>query len=81
MKTAFKLLLLSASFLSADAFAKSEWKPAKGQPGRGDAPSVIATFVVSPDGTIYITERLSHLHLFWKSHDGGVTWLTLQPVE
>jgi hypothetical protein len=81
MKTAFKLLLLSASFLSANAFAKSEWIPVKIQPGRGESPSTLSNFVVTSEGTIYVTESFPAYHLIWKSIDGGVNWFTLQPSK
>lgn len=84
MKTAFKLLLLSASFLSADAFAKSEWKANPGQPGVGNNKTSISHLAVSADGmTIYVTERFPYDNFdrLWKSNDAGVTWFTLEPVK
>ena len=82
MKTAFKLLLLSASFLSASAFAKSEWKPVKTQPGRSDTPhTTLSNFVVTAEGTIYVTESFASYHLIWKSNDGGANWFVLQPIQ
>jgi hypothetical protein len=85
MKTAFKLLLLSACFLSVNAFAKGVWKeqPRRIPTGGEDKP-VITHLAVSSDGlTIFLTERLHlngtpYLEQLWKSTDGGVTWFVLE---
>ena len=84
MKTALKLLLLSASFLSADALANSQWVADSGQPGVGNNKTSISHLAISADGlTIYVTERFPYdsFDKFWKSNDGGVTWFTLKPVK
>ena len=85
MKTALKLLLLlSASFLSADALAKSQWVADSGQPGVGNNKTSISHLAISADGlTIYVTERFPYdsFDKFWKSNDGGVNWFTLKPVK
>lgn len=82
MKTALKLLLVSISFLSVAAFGKSEWVENPGQPGVGRGAGNISHFVVAPDGTIYVTERLSYdgSDCFWKSPDGGKTWFMLRLI-
>jgi hypothetical protein len=77
MKTAFKLLLISASFLSANALADSTWIKSPGQPGM-EPPYQISTLAISPDGNIiFITERKPSAHLIWRSMDAGKTWYFL----
>jgi hypothetical protein len=77
MKTAFKLLLLSASFLSANLFAVSTWVKSPGQPGM-EPPYQISNLAISPDGQIiFITERKPSTHLIWRSMDAGKTWYYL----
>lgn len=79
MKTAFKLLLLSACLMSANLFAESVWQKTDGQPGKDDRATLAMT--MSPDGQIImIAERYHSGTLFWRSTDGGKTWsyLTLK---
>ena len=87
MKTALKLLLLSASFLSADAFAKCQWVRSEGCPGNFSG-STIGPIATSADGqTLYTTETLGGRNLtgisslLWKSLDGGESWWTLIIVK
>jgi hypothetical protein len=87
MKTAFKLLLLSASFLSADAIAKCQWVKSEGYPGDNPG-STISPVATSADGQIlYTTETYPDIkstritNFLWKSFDGGVSWWTLKIVK
>ena len=87
MKSAFRLLLLSASFISADAFAKCQWVKSEGYPGDNPG-STISPIATSADGKIlYITEtypgvRTTNITNFlWKSLDGGESWWTLKIVK
>jgi hypothetical protein len=53
VKTAFKLLLLSASFLSANLFAESEWVSTNFQPGHDEFKQVVSV-TMSADGQIIL---------------------------
>jgi hypothetical protein len=76
MKTAFKLLLLSSSFLSANLFAESVWEKTDGQPGKDERVTLAMT--MSPDGQIImVAERFHAGTLFWRSTDGGKSWSVL----
>ncbi len=76
MNTALKLLLLSASFLSANLYAESEWKNSPLQPGA--LPGGVSNLVMSADGqTILVAERHSAGTLLWRSIDGGKNWSIL----
>ena len=84
MKTTFKLLLISASFLSASAFGKCEWVREEAYPG--DNPLArVGVLTTSADGqTIYTTETFSDSRVktfIWKSTDGGLTWWSLKVVK
>ena len=77
MKTAFKLFLLSASFLSANVFAESTWMKSPGQPGM-EPPYEVSAMAMSPDGQIIlITERRPTVLMIWRSTDAGKTWYYL----
>ncbi len=87
MKTAFKLLLLSACLMSVDAFAKCEWVKSEGYPGDNPG-STISPIATSADGQIlYTTETYPGVHttritnFLWKSLDGGASWWTLKIVK
>ena len=88
MKTAFKLLLLlSASFLSANAYAKCQWVRSEGYPGDNPG-STISPIATSADGqTLYATETYPGVrttvitNFLWKSFDGGASWWTLKLVK
>lgn len=76
MKTAFKLLLLSASFLSPNLFAESEWVSTPNQPGQED--KQVISLVMSADGqTLVVAERYHSGTLFWRSTDAGKNWSIL----
>jgi hypothetical protein len=76
MKTALKLLLLSASFLSANAFAESVWQSTPQQPGVFSGG--VSSLVMSADGqTILLAERHSAGTVLWRSIDAGKNWSIL----
>ena len=84
MKTAFQLLLLSASFLSANLFAESEWVSTPFQPGLTESYQLVS-MTMSQDGQIIlIAEKapdgttLQHRGTkFWRSTDAGKNWSVL----
>jgi hypothetical protein len=76
MKTAFKLLLLSASLISANLFAASVWLGTPHQPGQEDKQVISVT--MSADGQIIlVAERFHSGTMFWRSTDGGRNWCIL----
>jgi hypothetical protein len=79
MKTAFKLLLLSASFLSANLFAESEWVSTNFQPGQDEFKQVVSV-TMSADGQIILIAEKHNSGggaLFWRSTNGGRNWSIL----
>lgn len=76
MNTAFKLLLLSASFLSANLFAASEWVSTDFQPGNEDK-QVISVSMSADGQIILIAERYHSGTMFWRSTNGGRSWSIL----
>jgi hypothetical protein len=79
MKTAFKLLLLSASFLSANLFAESEWVSTNFQPGHDEFKQVVSV-TMSADGQIILIAEKHNAGggaLFWRSTNGGRNWSIL----
>ena len=77
MKTAFKLLLLSSSFLSANLFAESEWVSTTFQPGLSEFKQVISVTMSADGQIILITERDNAGAMFWRSTNGGRSWSIL----
>jgi len=76
MKTAFKLLLLSACLSSVNLFADSEWVSTNFQPGNEDKQVISVT--MSADGQIIlIAERYHSGTMFWRSTNGGRNWSIL----
>ncbi len=79
MKTAFKLLLFSASFLSANLFAESEWVSTNFQPGNDEFKQVVSVTMSADGQIILIAEKYNSNSgtLFWRSTNGGRHWSIL----
>jgi hypothetical protein len=75
MKTALKLLLLSASFVSSDLYADYYWKLTPEQPGTS---GTVTSLVMSADCQTYlVAERQADRTLLWRSLNAGKNWAIL----